>query len=344
MSTAYRDKNHRAAFTLVELLVVITIIGILVSLLMPAVQSARESGRRTQCINNLKQLGTAAQQHATEHNEQLPTGGWGWWWVGDPERGFRKSQPGGWLYNILPFIEQKNVYMLPSDMERDKITEQQKQGALEMIQTPLTMVNCPSRRLAILYTKNWDGSYVGRNCANTPDKNTPIGRTDYAANTGSQSSVQYQGGPGDPGEGSIDEKEKGHGWRDYSGANGICFERSEVKMSQIRDGETFTIMFGEKYLDPDRYATGNTASDNEHMYTGYNNDIYRSTKASYRPMRDTPGTDQHVNFGSPHPSGCNFVFCDGHVGTIRYNIDPAIYEHLGNRDGGVHVELTDENN
>jgi len=103
-------------------------------------------------------------------------------------------------------------------------------------------------------------------------------------------------------------------------------------------------MLGEKYLDPDRYSTGNSGSDNEHMYTGYNNDLFRSTKASYPPTRDTPGVDNGTSFGSPHPSGCNFVFCDGHVGTIRYNIDRGIYEHLGNRDGGVHVELTDENN
>jgi len=344
MSTLYRDKNRCAAFTLVELLVVITIIGILVAPLMPAVQSARESGRRTQCINNLRNLGTGMLQHSTEHAEQLPTGGWGWHWVGDPERGFRKSQPGGWVYNVLPFIEQKNVYMLPADGDRDKVTEMQKQGAVEMCRTPLTLANCPSRRLAILYLKPVHGSFIGQNVGETPSGDNTIARTDYAANTGSQSSVEYQGGPGAPGDKSIDEMERNHGWRNYSNANGICFERSEVKMGQIRDGETFTIMLGEKYLDPDRYTTGNSGSDNEHMYTGYNNDIYRSTKASYAPRRDTPGLNYTTRFGSPHPSGCNFVFCDGHVGTIRYNIDPAIYEHLGNRDGGVHVELTDENN
>ena len=96
-------------FTLVELLVVIAIIGILVALLLPAVQSAREAARRTQCINNLRQIGLAAINHESTHGF-LPAGGWGHLWTGDPDMGVGARQPGGWPFAIMPFIEESSAY------------------------------------------------------------------------------------------------------------------------------------------------------------------------------------------------------------------------------------------
>src|SRR5436190_20501114 len=97
---------RRFAFTLVELLVVMAIIGILIALLIPAVQAARESSRRATCANNLHQLAVAIKLHEETHHI-FPTGGWGADWVGDPDAGFGPRQPGGWIDNILPYIEQK---------------------------------------------------------------------------------------------------------------------------------------------------------------------------------------------------------------------------------------------
>src|SRR5665647_549730 len=107
-----RSKN---AFTLVELLVVITIIGILIALLLPAVQAAREAARKMQCSNNLKQLALGCLNHEQAQGF-YPSGGWRWSLGGDPDCGFGRRQPGGFLYNLLPYIEQQSLHDMGAGM------------------------------------------------------------------------------------------------------------------------------------------------------------------------------------------------------------------------------------
>src|SRR5688500_123866 len=145
-----RSTGTRAAFTLVELLVVIAIIGVLVALLLPAVQAAREAARRTQCINNLKQIGLAAH-NSHDAYKVFPSGGWGWHWVGDSDLGVGEKQPGGWTYNLLPYLEQTNVHALGKDNSPGTITAAQKAGAFKATQTPIAEYLCPSRRSVQAY-------------------------------------------------------------------------------------------------------------------------------------------------------------------------------------------------
>ena len=144
--------HEQGGFTLVELLVVIAIIGILIALLLPAVQSARESARRMQCQNHLKQLALAMHGHHELHGF-LASGGWGWLWTGDPDRGVGKNQPAGWNYDLLPFLEEQAVYDLGTDGQPDRVTVEQLEGALRRDETPIPLFACPSRRAATLYPR-----------------------------------------------------------------------------------------------------------------------------------------------------------------------------------------------
>src|ERR1700741_4299433 len=115
-----RVSRLRPAFTLVELLVVIAIIGILVALLLPAIQAAREAARRTECVNDWKQLSIGCMNHE-DQVKFYPSGGWGNRWVGDADRGLGADQPGSWYYGILPFIEEQALHDMPSDGNPDAL-------------------------------------------------------------------------------------------------------------------------------------------------------------------------------------------------------------------------------
>lgn len=338
----YRSYGRRSAgFTLIELLVVVTIIGILIALLLPAVQSAREAARCAQCANHLKQLGLGIQLHIAKHN-QYPTGGWGWFYTGDGDRGFTNEQPGGWVYNLLPFLEQTALHQLPTDGDPFHITTEQKQGARDMVRTPLTVMNCPTRRRPALCTK-WtaDNEYLGVNIAKNPTDDNVVARGDYAVCCGDQNRTQWMGGPKWGNVVKIDKEDFDPYHSDWnpspSDHTGICYEISEITPANIRDGESCTIAIGERSVHSERYITGSNPADNEHMYTGMNNDNYRST--SNTPKLDYNGCSDKL-FGSAHIRGCHFVLCDGSVRKISYTIDGTTFKRLGNRHDGHHVDMT----
>ena len=141
----------RRGFTLVELLVVIAIIGVLVALLLPAVESVREAARRATCSNNLHQLGIRCLQRESAQGF-LPGGGWGAWWVGNPNRGFGPPQPGGWHYNVLPYIDQQPLHDMGkigsySNYLGAVVTAANKpQAAVPQAGMPVALFNCPTRR------------------------------------------------------------------------------------------------------------------------------------------------------------------------------------------------------
>ncbi|MBN1909083.1 MAG: DUF1559 domain-containing protein [Pirellulales bacterium] len=336
-------KTKRIGFTLVELLVVIAIIGILIALLLPAVQAAREAARRLQCKNNLKQMGVAFQGHHEAH-KHFPTGGWGVNWVGDADRGYGIDQPGGWTFNILSFMEMGHLRDLASDGVFGGVSLKQMDGAMKMSQTPLPVFHCPSRRAAVLYpalSKYWRALNM------TLPETTA--RTDYAASAGTRIGCVGSDPDYTPTR-YIDVDQLGfNNWADPEALhfNGICYQRSMVRIRDITDGTTCTFMVGEKYLNPDDYATGLDSSDNnDSIYPGDDRDTLCNTpliingslqNADAVPRQDTPGVGRLFCFGSTHAAGFNMAFCDGSVRTISYELDTFITSALGNRADGQTV-------
>jgi prepilin-type N-terminal cleavage/methylation domain-containing protein/prepilin-type processing-associated H-X9-DG protein len=324
-----RSKSHKLGFTLVELLVVITIIAILIALLLPAVQVAREAARKMQCSNQLKQLALGCLTHEQQQGF-LPTGGWAWWWFGDPDRGFDRRQPGGWTYNILSFIEQPALREIGLGMS----VADKKVAMIRLAQTPLGILNCPTRRQAILYPNTAQNSNVAA---------YPGGlavRSDYAANGGSYVDLSGMGFPNtdDPSFADV----PGYAWPKTAPFDGINFPTSMVRMADIGDGAANTYLIGEKYLDPDRYFDGLADCDNNAVYEAYDWDINRwsvwqgSPINMYSwPKQDTPGANYHYDFGSAHATSLNMSFCDGSVHTISYDVDATTHAHMCQRSDGV---------
>ncbi|MDO4574202.1 MAG: DUF1559 domain-containing protein [Planctomycetia bacterium] len=310
-------------FTLVELLVVIAIIGMLVGLLLPAVQQAREAARQMQCNNNLRQLGLACLNHESSQ-KALPSSGWLWQWEGDPDLGFR-YQCGSWAYSLLPFVEQQAMWALGQDGIWD-INDVQKQGALERMQMPVATFYCPSRRQAIAYPLNQQTCHNGNR-----GEATVSGKNDYAGNTGDTYNVWY---------GNYSTIRSGYNTDRTPGTyeTGTIYPRSFVSLSEIRDGTSNTYLIGEKYLRADKYTDGTEDGDDHSAWMGADNDrlrkCYYNASGQYRPLQDRVGLSNTLVFGSAHAGSFGMVLCDGSVHRVGYSIDALVHSYLGKKADG----------
>jgi prepilin-type N-terminal cleavage/methylation domain-containing protein len=366
----------RSGFTLVELLVVIAIIGVLVALLLPAIQAAREAARRTQCINNLKNTGLAILNHHDALGV-FPTGGSTW---GSKIELFLENgkpmgtakQGLGWGYQVLPYLEQgamKNI-----------ITQE------ELKQVAVSIFSCPSRgemrRSPNSGTVKTD--YGGTHpCVAIRDGMpfTPqeIKAIDEQNEYGKALENFYQGYsdpdfPVPPANSGNFPDGTGHGsfptsygtydgivvrspWRWESYSQRSLTSRGQfvpgldtVDIGKVSDGTSNTTMVAEKYIRTDLYQV-DSPSDDQGITEGWDPDVMRCTCVS--PLNDSqvdePWTNLPPNIGpawetlllgSAHSGGFNAVFADGAVHTINYDIDILTLNALGTRSGAETVDLS----
>lgn len=304
----------RRGFTLVELLVVIAIIGVLIALLLPAVQAAREAARRSSCLGHLSQHALALQNHHDTHGH-FPTGGWGFWWTGEPDRGYGPEQPGGWLYNLLPYLEEGAI----RDLGKGELGADKLAATAEAAGAAIGVATCPSRRAVALYP--YTGSFQPKNS----DPLTAVMKSCYAASAGD--TLTGGGGP----ESYADVES--YDWTEALSATGLIYARSEIRIPQVTDGVSKTYAIGEKRCVLEGYDWG----DDQHGLAGHGTDVARfvardrTDPDTYFPPEPDGVESRSRSFGSAHPGGCQFAMADGSCRLISYDIDPEVHRANGHR-------------
>ncbi|MCH2115341.1 MAG: DUF1559 domain-containing protein [Pirellulales bacterium] len=315
-------QRSRRAFTLVELLVVIAIIGILVALLLPAVQAAREAARRTQCANNLKQIGLGVLNYESGHGT-FPVS-----FSHFQESGTDASHVIGngqsWIVGLLPFVEQQAIYgsfNLEGKAERGH-------GILRVENREAI-----SRHIRLLLCPSDDDRFVVRtNVWRLPNSlaKTPFASTNYSGVIGSHDLVSSSKWGGEPG---CHDYER---WRRKE-CLGTFWRHSHlapVTIASFLDGTNNTIIIGESVPAFDAFnywALGNGTWDSTHGPLNYFPEYGEQTAWTLWYEQET--------FRSRHPGGAHFAWGDGHVSFIDEAIDFAAYRGLSTRAGSEVVDF-----
>jgi prepilin-type N-terminal cleavage/methylation domain-containing protein len=305
----------KRGLTLVELLVVIAVIGILVALLLPAIQSAREAARNTECKNHLKQLGLATHMFIDtykvfpQHSGYITNFFLGIYHPTGPLTG-PEDLVGGppWIWQLFPFLEEARI------MPHSVLGLALSNGIdPQMHSVPIRVMNCPSRRPAQVYPVGVFASELLKIWEAT--------RADYAANAG-----DLQGLTSVPTNTSMI----------WSVRSGVLMERLTPR--NITDGLSNTYNLGEKYMDPEHYTSGMDVGDCCPMLTCilFGNSRFGDEKIP--PASDETRKSNLLAFGSAHPATWNVTLCDGSVHAITYTIDPVIHGRLANRQDGEVID------